>query len=279
MNPHSPQPISLWALLRSLWVHRQLIGQMTRREVIGRYKGSFLGLGWSFLNPLLMLGVYTFVFSVVFRSRWGITESGVEESKVMFAVVLFVGMIVYGLFAEILNRAPTLIVGNVNYVKKVVFPLEILPVVAACAALFHAMVSLTVWLVAYTLLIDWPHWHVVFLFLVLFPLLILALGFAWILSALGVFLRDVGQTVTIITTMMMFLAPVFFPVKNLPVEFQPLIMANPLTFIIEQARDVLIWGKLPDFIGLGKYMAIALIVFWAGFVWFQKMRKGFPDVL
>ncbi|WP_010208586.1 ABC transporter permease, partial [Pseudomonas sp. R81] len=192
---------------------------------------------------------------------------------------LFVGMIVYGLFAEILNRAPSLIVGNVNYVKKVVFPLEILPVVAACAALFHALVSLTVWLMAYTLLIGVPHWHVLFLPLVLFPLLVLALGLAWFLAALGVFLRDVGQTVAIITTMMMFLAPVFFPVKNLPPEFQPLIMANPLTFIIEQSRDVLIWGKMPDFMGLLNYFIVALVMFWAGYIWFQKMRKGFSDVL
>ncbi|NWN50102.1 ABC transporter permease [Pseudomonas sp. MAFF 301514] len=279
MNPHAPQPISIGSLVRSLWVNRQLITQMTRREVVGRYKGSFLGLGWSFLNPLLMLAVYTFVFSVVFRSRWGIAESGVEESKAMFAVVLFVGMIVYGLFTEILNRAPSLIVGNVNYVKKVVFPLEILPVVAACAALFHALVSLMVWLMAYTLLIGVPHWHVLFLPLVLFPLLVLALGVAWFLAALGVFLRDVGQTVAIITTMMMFLAPVFFPVKNLPPEFQPLIMANPLTFIIEQSRDVLIWGKAPDFMGLLQYFIVALVVFWAGYIWFQKMRKGFSDVL
>ena len=279
MNPHAPQPLSMWALLRSLWLNRQLIGRMTRREVVGRYKGSFLGLGWSFLNPLLMLAVYTFVFSVVFRSRWGIAENGVEESKAMFAVVLFIGMIVYGLFAEILNRAPSLIVGNVNYVKKVVFPLEILPVVAAGAALFHALVSLTVWLLAYTLLIGVPHWHVLFLPLVLFPLLLLALGLAWFLASLGVFLRDVGQTVTIITTMMMFLAPVFFPVKNLPLEFQPLIMANPLPFIIEQARNILIWGVMPDFVGLFYYSLIALVVFWGGFFWFQKMRKGFSDVL
>jgi len=252
---------------------------MTKREVIGRYKGSFLGLGWSFLNPLLMLAVYTFVFSVVFKSRWGVAENGAEESKAMFAVVLFVGMIVYGLFAEILNRAPGLIIGNVNYVKKVVFPLEVLPVVAACAALFHALVSLVVWMIAYTLLIDIPHWHVLLLPLILLPLLMLALGLAWFLASLGVFLRDVGQTVTIITTVMMFLAPVFFPVKNLPAEFQPLIMANPLTFIIEQARDVLIWGVLPDFQGLFNYLLVALVVLWAGFAWFQKMRKGFSDVL
>lgn len=279
MNPHAAPPTSLLACARSLWKHRQLIGQMIKREVVGRYKGSFLGLGWSFLNPLLMLCVYTFVFSVVFKARWGVTPEGGEESKAMFAIVLFVGLIVHGLFAEILNRAPSLIISNVNYVKKVVFPLEILPVVTAGAALFHALVSLSVWLLAYVVFIDIPHWHALLLPVVMLPLLILALGLAWFLASLGVFLRDVGQTIAIITTIMMFLAPVFFPVKSLPQEFQSLIMANPLTFIIEQAREVLIWGRLPDFSGLLRYMATALVVLWIGYAWFQKTRKGFSDVL
>lgn len=274
-NPHAAQPTSLLAAVHSLWKHRQLIRKMTKREVVGRYKGSFLGLGWSFLNPLLMLCVYTFVFSVVFKARWGMTE----ESKAMFALVLFVGMIVHSLFAEILNRAPGLIIGNVNYVKKVVFPLEILPIVTAGAALFHAFVSLSVWLLAYVILIDVPHWQAVLFPVVLLPLFMLALGLAWFLASLGAFLRDVGQTIAIITTVLMFLAPVFFPVKSLPEEFQPLIMANPLTFIIEQAREVLIWGRLPNFQGLLRYMLAALVVLWAGFAWFQKTRKGFSDVL
>lgn len=197
----------------------------------------------------------------------------------MFAIVLFIGMIVHGVFAEILNRAPSLITGNVNYVKKVVFPLEILPVVSACVALFHALASLVVWLLAYVVFIDVPHWSVLLFPVVMLPLLLLALGIAWLLASLGVFIRDIGQAISIITMIMMFLSPVFFPVKSLPEEIQPLIMANPLTFIIEQARDVLIWGLLPDFSGLLGYMAVALIILWAGFAWFQKTRKGFSDVL
>lgn len=279
MRPHAAQSMSLFALVRSLWIHRQLLGQMTRREVVGRYRGSFLGLGWSFLNPLLMLCVYTFVFSVVFKARWGVSPEGGEESRAMFAIVLFIGMIVHGVFAEILNRAPSLITGNVNYVKKVVFPLEILPVVSACVALFHALASLVVWLLAYVVFIDVPHWSVLLFPVVMLPLLLLALGIAWLLASLGVFIRDIGQAISIITMIMMFLSPVFFPVKSLPEEIQPLIMANPLTFIIEQARDVLIWGLLPDFPGLLVYMAVALIILWAGFAWFQKTRKGFSDVL
>lgn len=276
MNPHAAQPTSLLSLARSLWRNRQLIVQMTRREVAGRYKGSVLGLAWSFFNPVFMLAVYTFVFSVVFKARWGLNGG---ESKTQFAVVLFVGMIVHGLFAEVLNRAPGLILGNVNYVKKVVFPLEILPIVAMGAALFHSLVSLSVLLIAFVIFNGYLHWTAVFTPLVLLPLVILALGLAWMLASLGVFLRDVGQTIGIITTVMMFLAPVFYPVTAVPERLRPFIMANPLTFIIEQGREVLVWGHLPNWIGLGIYTVAATVVAWAGYAWFQKTRKGFADVI
>ena len=276
INPHAAQPTSLAALGKSLWRNRQLIVQMAKREVVGRYKGSAMGLAWSFFNPVFMLAVYTFVFSVIFKSRWGV---GGEESKTQFAVVLFVGMIVHGLFAEVLNRAPSLILANVNYVKKVVFPLEILPVIAMGAALFHSLVSLGVLLAAFVLLNGYLPWTTVLAPLVLLPLVILTLGLAWMLASLGVFLRDVGQTVGIVTTVMMFLSPVFFPVTALPEEFRPWFMANPLTFIIEQGRDVLIWGHLPDWVGLVIYTLAATAVAWAGYAWFQKTRKGFADVV
>lgn len=275
-NPHAAQPTSLVALGQSLWRNRHLIAQMTQREVLGRYKGSALGLAWSFFNPVLMLAVYTFVFSVVFQMRWGLGE---EESKTQFAVVLFVGMIVHGLLAEVLNRAPGLILGNVNYVKKVVFPLEILPVVSMGAALFHSLVSFGVLLLAFALFNGFLHWTAVLAPLVVLPLVILTLGLAWMLASLGVFLRDVGQTIGVVTTVMMFLAPVFYPITAVPEELRPLMMANPLTFIIEQAREVLIWGRLPNWIGLGLYTLMASAVAWAGYAWFQKTRKGFADVL
>ena len=276
INPHAAQPTSLVALAKSGWRNRQLIVQMTKREVVGRYKGSALGLVWSFLNPVFMLAVYTFVFSVVFKARWGV---GGEESKTQFAVVLFVGMIVHGLFAEVLNRAPGLILGNVNYVKKVVFPLEILPVISMGAALFHSLISLGVLLIAFALFNGYLHWTAVFTPLVVLPLVILTLGLAWMLASLGVFLRDVGQTIGIITMVMMFIAPVFYPITALPEEMRPWIMANPLTFIIEQAQEVLIWGRLPNWTGLGIYTLVATAVAWAGYAWFQKTRKGFADVL
>jgi len=249
---------------------------MVGREVVGRYKDSVLGLSWALFHPVFMLSVYTFVFSVVFKARW-VTNG--EESRIQFAVVLFAGMIVHGLFSEVLNRAPTLILSNVNFVKKIVFPLEILPVIAIGTALFHCFVSVLVLLTAFALFNGFLHWTLLFMPLIILPLTILTLGLAWILSSLGVFLRDVGQTMGIITTILMFLSPVFYRVDSLPVEARPWLMVNPLTFIIEQTRDVLIWGRMPDWNGLGIYTAIALFVMWAGYAWFQKTRKGFADVV
>lgn len=276
MNPHAVPPTSLTQIFRSLWRHRQLIWQMSRREVVGRYRGSVMGLAWSFFNPVFMLAVYTFVFSVVFKSRWGV---GGDESKTQFALVLFVGLIVFGLFAEVINRAPGLILSNVNYVKKVVFPLEILPVIAMGAALFHSLISLVVLLAAFALVNGYLHWTAIFTPLVLLPLVILTTGLAWMLASLGVFLRDVGQTIGIFTMVMMFLSAVFYPVTAVPERLRPWFMANPLTFTIQQAREVLVWGHLPAWSGLAIYTLAATGVAWAGYAWFQTTRKGFADVL
>lgn len=276
VNPHAAHPTSLLALFRSLAQHRQLISQMIRREVVGRYKGSAMGLAWSFFNPVFMLVVYTFVFSEIFKARWGGISS---DSKTLFALVLFVGMIVLGLFSEVMTRAPGLILSNVNYVKKVVFPIEILPVVALGAALFHSAISILVLLASFAIFNGYIHVTAICLPFVLLPLVILITGFAWMLASLGAFLRDVGQTIGIITTVLTFLSPVFYPITAVPASVRPFIMANPLTFIIEQSREVLIWGHWPDWLGLSIYSAIAVFVAWIGFAWFQKTRKGFADVL
>ncbi len=275
MNPHAAHPTSLRSLVASLWLHRHLIAQMTRREVVSRYKGSVMGLLWSFLNPVLMLVIYTFVFSVVFKAKWG----GGEESKAQFAVVLFAGMIVHALFADILNRAPALILANANYVKKVVFPLETLVAVTAGSALFQALASLIVLVAAIVVLQGQLHWTVLLVPVVLAPLLVLAMGAGWLLASLGVFLRDVGQVVGVLTTVLLFLSPVFFPVSSIPEFLQPWMRANPLTFIIEQTRGVIILGRMPDWLGLGAYFLAASVVAWLGYAWFQKTRKGFADVL
>ena len=276
INPHANHRTSLMALARSLWWHRELIMQMTRREVVGRYRGSIMGLAWSFFHPILLLAVYTFVFSVVFKAKWGV---GVEEDQAGFAVVLFVGLIIFGLFAENVNRAPMLILTNINYVKKVIFPLEVLPVIGMGAALFHALVSLGVLLVAIFLIHGSVPWTAIFFPIILLPLIVATLGVAWFLASLGVFVRDVGQTVAIATTVMMFVSPIFYPISALPTDFQIWLMINPLTFVIEESRAALLSGRLPDWSGLGIYAGVSLALAWAGFWWFQKTRKGFADVL
>jgi lipopolysaccharide transport system permease protein len=276
MNPHARHTSSFAEMFRSLWRNRGLIWQMTKREVIGRYRGSLMGLAWSFFNPIVMLTVYTFVFSVVFNARWG---AGGEERKIDFAIILFVGMIVHGLFAECVNRAPGLILSNVNYVKKVVFPLEVLPWIAMGSALFHTLVSLVVLLGACLILNLHIPWTVILFPLVAVPLLLVTMGLAWFLAATGVFVRDIGQTTGIITTILLFLSPVFYPVSALPEKYQALLLINPLTFIIEESRQVLIWGKPPNWIGWAGYSMASGVVAWLGFWWFQKTRSGFADVL
>lgn len=262
-------------MLASTLRHRELIDALIRREVAGRYKGSAFGMLWSFLNPLFMLLVYTFVFSVVFKARW----SGGSESKTEFAMVLFTGLIVFNLFAECVSRAPTLILSNANYVKKVVFPLEILPWVALGSAMFHAVASLAVWLVFYVAFFGIPHATVLLLPLVILPLALIILGASWFLASLGVYLRDVGQFVGMVITVLMFLSPIFYPVSALPERFRPLLQLNPLTPAIEFARDVLVWGRMPDWSWFAAYCAVALAVAWLGFAWFQLTRRGMADVL
>jgi lipopolysaccharide transport system permease protein len=266
----------LGSLVRNLWRRRGLILQMTKRDVVGRYKGSVMGVMWSLFNPLFLLVIYTFVFSVVFKARWG---AGPVESKSEFAILLFVGMIVHSLFAETLNRAPGLILNNVSYVKKIVFPLEILPAVAICAALFHALVSVFVLAVVFIVLNGYLQWTAVFLPLVLLPLIVLTLGIAWGLASLGVFLRDVAQPIGLVMIVLLFASPVFYPLTALPEYIRPWLMLNPLTFVIEQARAVLIFGQLPNWTGLAIYSLASVAIAWMGYAWFQKTRKGFANVL
>jgi lipopolysaccharide transport system permease protein len=258
-----------------LWQHRELCTALIWREVLGRYRGSTLGILWSFFNPVLMLAVYTFVFSVVFKARW---NAG-SESRIEFAIVLFAGLMVFNLFSECVTRAPALILSNTNYVKKVVFPLEILPWVSLGSALFHTLISLGVWLLFYAVFFGVPPATVFLLPVVVIPLIAFTMGISWFLASLGVYLRDVSQIIGILTTVLMFLSPIFYPVSSLPEEYRGLFQLNPLTPTIEMARDVLIWGKQPEWTLYGAYMAVALLVACLGFAWFQKTRKGFADVL
>lgn len=263
------------AVFTSFWQHRTLVLRLAKRKVEARHRGSFLGLAWSVLTPLLMLAVYTFVFSVVFHARWEVPQGG----KGQFAMVLFAGLIMFSLFAECVNRAPGLILENVSYVKKVVFPLEILPWVTLLSALFNIVVSLAVLLVAYVVLLGVPEWTVIFLPLVLLPLVLLIMGVSWFLASVGVFVRDLRQIVGVLTTMLLFLSPIFCPVSAIPEGFRTYIYLIPLTFVIEQTRAALLWGNTPNWLGLAVYSGLAWGVAWVGFLWFAKTKKGFADVV
>ncbi|KVC76210.1 ABC transporter permease [Burkholderia ubonensis] len=258
-----------------IWRHRRLIFQMTRREVVGRYRGSMLGLLWSFFNPLLLLTVYTFVFSVIFKARW---NTG-SDSKTEFAVVLFVGMIVFQVFSEAVNRAPSLIINNANYVKKVVFPLEVLPVVALLVALFHAGISFCVLLLAMIVLGFKVYLTVLYFPLIALPFILFTLGVCWFLASLGVFIQDIGQSIGLVTTVLMFLTPVFYPVSSLPTHYQHIVSMNPLAYVIEQSRNVVIWGTVPNWTGVLSTMVASVAVAVLGYQWFNRTRKGFADVL
>lgn len=275
MNPHLCPKADPVNLTISLWKNWPLITQMTKREVVGRYRGSVMGLAWSFFNPILMLAVYTFVFSEIFQSRW----VGVDTGKGGFAILLFVGMIVHGLFAECANRAPSLIMSNSNYVKKVVFPLEILPVITLGSALFHSCISLLVLLIAQFLIVGTLSWSALLFPLILMPLILATLGFSWLLASLGVYLRDVGHVITVLTTVLLFLSPVLYPVAALPDAYQPWLKLNPLTYIIEESRSVLLFGNLPDWSSLAVAVAVGALIATSGFWFFQKTRKGFADVI
>lgn len=275
MKPQT-HPVIPIEIFKSFWRNRQLVLQMTKREIASRYRGSLIGLAWTFINPLLMLVVYTFVFSVVFKARWNLN---IEETKTDFAIILFAGMIVFGIFSEIVNRAPWLIISNVNFVKKVVFPLEILPWVSLSSVLFHASLSLCVLLLVQLIINQYLPWTVFLFPLILLPLAFASLGVSWFLAALGVYVRDIGQLTGVFTTMLMFLSAVFFPASALPQAYQVWLWLNPLALIITESRKVLIFGILPDWASLGIALVVGFSISIIGFWWFQKTRKGFADVL
>ncbi len=276
MNPHQTFKTSVAELFAGLWRNRQLILQLTRREVVGRYRGSFLGLAWSFFNPLFMLVVYTFVFTVAFKAHW---SGSADTSGLYFAFMLFAGLIVFGLFAECIGRAPGLVLAHANYVRKVVFPLEVLPWVTLGSALFHALISTSVLLVVQVVFHQHLPWTCVFFPVIWLPLIMGTMGCAWFLASLGVFVRDVGQLIGVFTAALMFLSPVFYPLTVLPEKIRFWMSLNPLAFLIEQNRKVLVEGATPDWCGWLLALGVGMLAAWLGFWWFQRTRRGFADVI
>ncbi len=255
--------------------HAPLILRLAKREVSSRYRGSFLGLAWSVITPLVMLGVYTFVFSEVFKIRWGTLEQGTGE----FALRLFSGLIVFNFFSENTNRAPNLILENASFVKKVVFPLEILPVTGTLSVLFNTLTSMLVLVIGLLVMGKGIGLSVIMLVPVWVCLVLFTWGIGWFLAGLGVYLRDLRHIVSTGLTILLFMSPIFYPVTALPPKMQKWIYFNPLTFFIEQNRSILMDNRFPDPWHMVFAVGAACLAASAGFALFEKMKRGFPDVL
>ncbi|MDR4463989.1 MAG: ABC transporter permease [Nitrospira sp.] len=265
---------SLASGISSLYSNRSLLHSLAIRDIQTRYRGTVLGFLWAVIFPLMMLAVYTFVFGGVFNVRWG-TSGGMED----FVLMLYCGLIVHSVFSETLTRSPSAILSNPSYVKKVVFPLELLPVSHLASAVFNAVISLG--LLSVFLLIQHQSIPLTtsYVPLVLAPLLMLALGLAWLLASIGVFFRDVGQLIGVIMSMLLFLSPVFYPASSAPVLAQKLIYLSPLTYPIEELRAVMILGNQPDWGNWLAYVAVSSIVAIGGLWIFQVSRPAFADVI
>ena len=258
--------------MNAAWRHRALLWELVKREFSGRYRGSFGGLAWSFAQPLFLLAVYTVAFGVILQARWGFPGGTAD-----YALMLFAGLIVFNAFAECFTRAPTLVTSNPNFVKKVVFPLEILPWVLVLTALAHALIGVAAWLAGYVALHGAPQPAAVLFPLVLLTFAPLLLGIGWLLAAFGVLVRDLTQLTTLVAHALLFLTPVFYSIEAVPEAMREVLLANPLTFVVEQLRRVLFFGDAPAWRGLAAYFIVALAFAWASLAIFRRLRPGFAD--
>ncbi|KTD12107.1 ABC transporter of LPS O-antigen, Wzm [Legionella gratiana] len=257
-----------------LWRHYDLILQLVKRDILMRYRGSFAGVLWLILAPLLMLGLYTLVFSVFMRIQWpGVTNN------LMYSLLIYVGLIILNFFGECMNRSPTMIVSNANFVKKVVFPVEIYPWIIIGSALFHAIVNTFILALFCFFILGKVNGTILLLPILFIPLILFSLGMSWFLCSAGVYVRDITHMMVFILQVIMYLSPVFYSISMLPELFQKILFLNPLTCIIEQARSLVIFGKLPQWESLGIFFIVSVCIAYIGFLGFQKTKDGFADVL
>lgn len=259
--------------LSEMWSHRILLGRMARQDINSRYQGSVFGLLWSIATPVMLLCAYWLVLGRIFQARWG------NLPGEAYPIVLFGGLVVHLFFAEVLGRAPGLIIDHKTYVKKVVFPLEILSPMTVLTALFHLATGVVILFLGQLLLTGHAPATWIWLPIVLLTLLPMAIGMSWILSSLGVYLRDVQQVVPLSLTLLMFLSPIFYPIDAVPERLRGWLYLNPLTVAIEQVRRVVISGQPPEWVKLGAYLAVSTGVMLIGAWWFRRTKKGFADVL
>lgn len=268
--------LNITLLPRIIWKNTDLLKQFVIRNIVSRYRGSFLGILWSFIQPLLMLCVYTFVFSVVFKARWGV-DTG--DSRGAFAIIMFCGMALYNIFAESVNLCCGVIVSNPNFVKKVIFPLEVLPLAQTVSTFILGTVWFILLLLGVVFIFGKISFTMLLLPLILFPLFLFTLGISYFVSSLGVYVRDTSYAVQVILQILFFMTPIFYPIQAIPEKFRWPLQLNPLTVLIEEARKVFLYGQFPNWNFLGVSFLVSLIILHLGFVWFTKTKKGFADVL
>lgn len=251
----------------------RLIIQLIARDLKARYYTSFLGFLWSLIVPLSTLAIYTFVFSVILPAAWQNTNS------TPYAFILFAALIPFTLFSDVINHSPTIILSYPNYVKKVVFPLHILPVVALGTALVDSLLSIALLLVGILISSHGLPITVLWLPLAYLPLLLITLGASWLLASLGVYIRDMGPAVNIFTRLWFFLTPIVYPIERVPQRFLWLMKLNPLSLVVDSFRNILLWGKLWDWTEWVIWFLIGACTAILGYFWFTKTRTGFADVL
>ena len=263
--------------IRIIHQHRDLLRQMLLRNVAARYRGSVLGFVWSFAQPLMMLAVYTFVFGIVFKARWG--AEAFEENRAAFPLIMFCGMAVFNIFSESVNTSTAIVINNPGYVKKVVFPLELLPLCNVLTSLVFGLAWFVLLFLGITFFLHQVSWTMLLLPVTLLPLLLLSAGVSFFVASLGVYLRDIQQIVGIITQMLFFMTPIFYPISVVPENLRWILQINPLSSVVEQTRLFFLYGQFPDPATCAVIFAVSLTVFQLGLVWFVKTKKGFADVL
>lgn len=285
-HPEQSHPRVLGPLL-SLWRYRELVAQLTWRDVLQRYRGSAFGLLWAVITPIFMLSIYTFVFGVVLKARWQeradtIVEATGAQGLAQFAIIIYCGLSIFEIFSISVNRAVGSIYSNPNYVKKVVFPLHILPISIFLSTLIHGAINLLILTALSFMTFDCAHWPVVFLPLLLVSLSLLTLGVSMIVAAMGVFFRDLSIGVGLLLQILFFASPVFYSVNLIPKRLEWMIFLmrlNPLTTMIEESRRMVVWGQTPDWTRIGVTTLVSLAVFLAGFSFFSRCKRYFADAI
>jgi lipopolysaccharide transport system permease protein len=279
IGPESPRLLALlnpFHRIRDLVRLRALVQQFALREVQGRYRGTALGAFWLVAQPLTLLAIYTFLFGVVFRARWPEAATG---GLAEFALAAFSGLVVFSAFSESATRAPYLVAAAPNYVRKVVFPLEVLPVAAVLASLLQAAIGLVLLAVAEFVLLGHVPWTAVLAPVVFLPLALLAVGTSWLLASLGVFVRDLAAVVPLLLQILFFLTPIVYPFEMVPARFRPLVAMNPLAILVDAARGLVLFGRIPDLVPLALVTVFAAVVAMGGLTFFLRTRRAFADVV